>query len=201
MNKGTGNLEQIVERCQNGDKQAMNELFRAIRSDVHHIILRTVGADSEIDDIIQNAMLEIFRSLKNFQGKSQFSTWLYRVVVNVAYQHIRKRKKYLPPVDISSFSNELVNSEETPEATLRMTERAQQIHEIIQQLSIKKRMVFMLHEVDGLSTKEIAETLGCSKFTVKSRLFYARKDFNRLLRQQAVLISMETSEDDMEGQR
>jgi len=193
LSKSREKLDLIVKRCKAGEEAAYNELFRLIRSDVHHIILRSIGADGEMDDIIQTALMEVFRSIKNFQGKSQFSTWLYRVVVNVAYQQIRKRKKNLPPVDVNLFANELVSNEADPEKAVRQMERARQLQEIIQQLPAKKRIVFMLHEVEGYTPQEIAEMLDCSKFTIKSRLFYARKEFNRLIRQQAVFVSQETS--------
>lgn len=180
-------LEHIVERCRQGEDLAFEELFRTIRSDVYRIAVRTVGPDSELDDIVQAAFLEIFRSVHKFKGESKFSTWMYRVVANVSLQYLRKRKTTPSPVDIGELANDLVSPDANPEVHSQQRERIEVVREILNEMVPKKRMVFLLHEVEGLNPDEIAERLGSSRFTVKSRLFYARKEFYRKIRRKSLL--------------
>lgn len=180
-------LEHIVERCRQGEDLAFEELFRTIRSDVYRIAVRTVGPDSELDDIVQAAFLEIFRSVHKFKGKSKFSTWMYRVVANVSLQHLRKRKTTPSPVDVGELANDLVSPNANPEVHSQQRERIKVVREILKDMAPKKRMVFLLHEVEGLTPDEIAVSVGSSRFTVKSRLFYARKEFYRKIRQKSLL--------------
>ena len=181
-------LDTIIEGCQKGDEAAFLALFRSIRNDIHHILIRTVGPDQELEDMIQTASLEVFRSVGSFKGGSKFSTWLYRLVVNVALQHLRRRKRLMPPVDIGEMSNELVSPRANPEEHSQQRETVRLVREILDDMAPKKRIVFILHEVEGRNPEEIAEIVGSSRFTVKSRLFYARKDFFKKLRRKATIL-------------
>ncbi len=182
-------LEQVVVRCREGEQAAFSELFRLIRTDILRIVVSTVGPDAELEDIVQTASLEVFRSIRRFKGQSKFSSWLYRLVVNVALQHLRRRKTVPRPIDVGGLADVLVAADEDPESVSVHRERLRSIREIIQEIAPKKRAVFLMHEVDGFTPEEIADKLGVSRLTIKSRLFYARKDFQRKLRQQAMLMA------------
>ncbi len=196
-------LDSIVLRCQKGEQTAYSELFRAIRSDIHRILIATLGPDSEIEDLIQTASLEIFRSLGRFKGESRFSTWMYRLVVNVAFQYLRKNRRRPIPVDLGDLNTELVSSDEGPERHATEKEQIMQVREILAELAPKKRIAFYLHEIEGFNPEEIARITGASKFTVKSRLFYARKEFFRKIRQRSLLEESRnvSGEDDDETDR
>ncbi len=189
MDQSINELNKIVHRCQSGDQTAYNQLFRLIKTDVHRVLISTIGPDSELEDIMQIAFMEIFRSLPRFRGDSKFSTWMYRLVVNVALQHLRKRKGTPEPVDISERANQLINPEDPPEKQVNHREQLRIVNEILQDIAPKKRIVFVLHEIEGHSPEEIAKIVNASKLTVKSRLFYAKKDFYKKLRQKALLES------------
>jgi RNA polymerase sigma-70 factor (ECF subfamily) len=123
---------------------------------------------------LQDVFIEAFRSISRFRGDSKLSTWLYRVCVNVALQRLRKRKR------LSEVSDESVpesTSSHTPEGDLDAQRRLHAVYNILDRLSPKKRVVFILHEIEGHEPKEIAAIVDAPVLTVRTRLHYARKEF------------------------
>src|SRR6185295_2520243 len=115
-----------------------------------------------------------FRSIGRFRGDARLSTWLYRVCVNVALQRLRKRKRLaeVPGDDLPERA-----SGETPERGLDNRRRLDAVYRLLDELSPKKRVVFILHEIEGREPKEIADIVGAPVLTVRTRLHYARKEF------------------------
>lgn len=182
-------IDAIVTRCKEGEEAAFSELFRIIRTDIHRILIGVIGPDPEIDDMIQTASLEVFRSIHSFKGKAKFSTWMYRLVVNVALQELRRKKNREIPVDVGEMANELRSETANPERTAFEREHIRLVHKILDDIAPKKRIVFLLHEIEGYTPEEIAGMVGSSRYTVKSRLFYARREFYRKSRRQAMLLA------------
>lgn len=182
-------LKALAAASHQGDERAARELFRAIRGDVHRILVATVGDDPELDDMLQVAFIELFRSLGNFRGQSLFRTWMYRVVVNVAFGQLRRRRRQVGVQLGETLSPEWPTPLADPEVHSEQRERLRQVREALGELSPKMRLVFVLHDVEGHDVKEIAAIVGINRFTVKSRLFYARREFARHLRKLALLES------------
>lgn len=187
MKLATDKLDSIVKRCQQGDEAAFRDLFRVLGPDIRRILTSLLGPDRELEDLIQIAALELFRSIKHFRGDSKFTTWFYRLVVNVALQHLRQRRNTPSIVELSEMAENLVLYGDSPEEIAEKRQQILEVREILAEISPKKRIVFLLHEVEGYSPEEIAEMVGSSRFTVKSRLFYAKKEFTRKLRLKASL--------------
>jgi RNA polymerase sigma-70 factor (ECF subfamily) len=176
-----------VERAQAGDLEAFRILVERYQKKAHSIAYGVIGKFEDAEDITQEAFVKAFRSLKSFRGQSSFYTWLYRIVYNMAIDHSRRRYRkaessvgesdalealsHRSSSDMSSTLGHAV----TPDERFAQVELGQQLRKAISQLSPVHRSAIMLREVDGLSYEEMSRVMGCSKGTVMSRLFHARK--------------------------
>lgn len=168
--------DSLVARCQAGDAEAFRELYRVHRAHVARLVQRILGPDPEVEDVIQEAFVQIYRSIPSFQGSSLLSTWIHRVAVNVALQHIRRRKRQRSgPVVMMSDPPEASTGDQAPEEDVLWRDRMRKLYEALDKLSPKKRAVFVLHEIEGMSAEDIAKTMHAPLITVRTRLFYARK--------------------------
>jgi RNA polymerase sigma-70 factor (ECF subfamily) len=168
-------LPNLIARCQRGEREALGEFYRRYRSDVTRNLLRVLGPGrGDLEDVLQDVFIEAFRSIGRFRGDSKLSTWLYRVCINVALQRLRKRKR-LAEVPADEVAESV--SDQTPERGLDSRRRLDAVYRILDNLSPKKRVVFILHEIEGREPKEIAGIVGAPVLTVRTRLHYARKEF------------------------
>ncbi len=166
---------ELVARCQHGEREALETLFTRAYPNVRRILIRLYGPGPELEDLVQSTMLEIHRGLKRFRGDSQLSSWVFRIAMNVANQHLRRKMREpgrvdMEAVDAMAGDPDALNQMET-------NERLKMVAEILQSLPEKKRNVFLLAELEQLSSEQIAEVLGCSVSAVWSRLHQARKLF------------------------
>jgi RNA polymerase sigma-70 factor (ECF subfamily) len=168
-------VPELLERCRAGERAALGEFYRLYRQDVTRTLSRVLGPGrGDLEDVLQDVFIEAFRSLARFRGEAKVSTWLYRVCVNVALQRLRKRKRLAEVADSAIPES---STEETPERGLDNRRRLDAVYKILDRLSPKKRMVFVLHEIEGHEPKEIAQIVGAPVLTVRTRLHYARKEF------------------------
>jgi len=178
-----------LEALRAGDRQEFARLVDAYSTPIFRLALRLLGDPQDAEDVLQETFIKAFEALPNFEGRSSLSTWLYRIAVNEALMLLRKRK---PEVSISeSDSNgdeentqselHLVDWCCLPEDTLLSDEARRFLDEAISRLPETLRLVFWLRDVEGLSIKETAETLGLSETNVKTRLLRARLRLRELL--------------------
>jgi RNA polymerase sigma-70 factor (ECF subfamily) len=168
----------LVARCQKGDKDALGELYRLYRAEVARNLNRMLGPGRiDLEDVLQEVFIEVFRSIARFRGDAKVSTWLYRVCVNVALQRLRKRKRRAEVSAEITTVETPADGGETPERSLDNRRRLDAVYGILDELSPKKRIVFILHEIEGREPKEIAGIVGAPVLTVRTRLHYARKEF------------------------
>jgi RNA polymerase sigma-70 factor (ECF subfamily) len=166
---------ELVSRCQEGEREALGEFYRLYRPEVARNLMRVLGPGrGDYEDVLQDVFIEVFRSIGRFRGDSRVSTWLYRVCVNVALQRLRKRKRL---AEVPGDELPEAHSGETPERGLDTRRRLDAVYRILDHLSPKKRVVFVLHEIEGREPKEIASIVGAPVLTVRTRLHYARKEF------------------------
>ena len=167
----------LVERCRLGERDALAQFYRSYRADVARNLYRVLGPSrDDVEDVVQEVFLEVFRSIGRFRGDSKVSTWLYRVCVNVALQRLRKRKR-LHEVGAPGEDAPETSDDHTPQRAYEAQERLAAVYRVLDTLSPKKRVVFVLHEIEGREPKEIAGIVGAPVLTVRTRLHYARKEF------------------------
>ena len=183
-----------VMRAAAGDPEAFRTLFVRHKSDVARLVYRMLNAPGDLEDVVQEVFVQVFRSLKDFRGQAKFSTWLHRVTVNVVLMHRRSARSR--PVLTEEIPGELVGDDlqTLPDEDVERRERMRAFQRLLAKLADKKRVVFVLHELEGLSPTEIAEVVGAPVLTVRTRLFYARRELEAMLNEEPTLAGLETGD-------
>jgi RNA polymerase sigma-70 factor (ECF subfamily) len=158
----------VIEACQRGDRDAFRVLFETYKDKVYSIAVYSIGGDKSVaEDVTQQIFLKLFTAIQQFRGDSEFTTWLYRLVVNACMDERRKRRKLLPWGESFAFTPTHKKPQEKQYARVEIAEAVQLA---IGELKPKFRLPILLKYVEGLSYEEIASVMGCSKGTVASRL-------------------------------
>jgi len=186
-----GEDAELLRRASTGDAAAFREVFLRHRSDVARLVYRMLNAPADLEDVVQEVFVQVFRSLKDFRGQSKFSTWLHRVTVNVVLMHRRSAKSR--PVLAPEAPQEMVRDEHRllPDEEAEKAERLRAFQRLLGRLAEKKRVVFILHELEGMSPNEIADIVGAPVLTVRTRLFYARRELEEMLAEEPSLAALE----------
>lgn len=173
----------LIFRCQQGDQDALKEIFNQYRKKVYRIAYGVVRQREDALDIVQEVFIKLFRSIKTFKGKSNFYTYLYRITMNTAIDHIRNRDKFLTSsLDEDGAFQPSDGAEKRPDRILIQKELEERVEVAMKKLPPDQRAALILREVEGLSYQEMAEAMGCSIGTVMSRLHYGRKKLQELLK-------------------
>jgi RNA polymerase sigma-70 factor, ECF subfamily len=175
------NEEKLIRAGQRGDQQAMDALFRRYQRPLFQTALRVLGNAEDAEDALQDGLLSAFRNLRRFEGRSQFSTWLTRIVINAALMR-RRSAKARPAVSLDEAPREdelpaterFSDNRPNPEQVFAGTELREMIGANLDELSPLLRTAFVLREVQGYSTGEAAKKLGVTENTLKARLWRAR---------------------------
>ena len=160
----------LVKRCQKGDSAAFDELVTRYRTRIFGMIYNMVHNEQDAWDLAQDSFLKAWKSIGRFRGQSSFYTWIYRIVTNVTIDWLRKKQ-------VKGTGAEFDDAVRMERQEIRA-----RIDAAIEQLSPEHRAVILMKETEDMQYHEIAEALGCSIGTVMSRLFYARKKLQNLLR-------------------
>ena len=161
----------IIEACQQGDRDAFQLLFETYKDKVFSLAVYTVGGDRAIaDDVTQQIFLKLFTAIRQFRGDSEFTTWLYRLVVNACIDERRKRKRWLPWGETETVAMKDPAEKKPQEKQFARLEVSEAVQAAIAELKPKFRLPILLKYIEGLSYEEIAGVMGCSKGTVASRL-------------------------------
>lgn len=180
--------QQLVERVQSGDKNAFNLLVTKYQHKVASLVSRYVKNQSDVPDIVQEAFIKAYRALPNFRGDSAFYTWLYRIAVNCAKNHLVATGRKPPGSDVEIEDAEIYDSGDalrenaSPEKLLLTKEIKKVIFDTIDQLPEDLKTAINLRELEGLSYEEIAVIMECPVGTVRSRIFRARDAVDKKIR-------------------
>jgi len=171
----------LVERVQSGDKQAFDILVKKYQHRIVKLVSRFLNDSGDVLDVTQEAFIKAYRALPNFRGDSAFYTWLYRIAINTAKNHLVSQGRRPPSIDLDASDAEQLDSSPalkeyaTPERLLLKDEIEHVVAETIESLPEDLRTAITLRELEGLSYEEIAEVMGCPVGTVRSRIFRARE--------------------------
>jgi RNA polymerase sigma-70 factor (ECF subfamily) len=178
----------LVERVQAGDLRAFDLLVRRYQSRITAVISRFVKDWSECQDVAQESFIRAYRAIGNFRGDSQFYTWLYKIAVNTAKNHLVAQKRRPPGDDVQVEDAEhfdvgfQMKDTATPERELMRQEIERTVLATVEALPEELRTAITLREIDGLSYEEIAQKMDCPIGTVRSRIFRAREAIDEQLR-------------------
>lgn len=172
----------LVFKAQQGDVHAFDTLVERYHSKIYGLTYNMTSNREDAEDLTQEVFVKAFEALPRFKGKSSFYTWIYRIAVNktINYRKKRNRKR---AVSLDQFDQEIKTDEVyhdltakgSPLRSLSLTELQKKLNEALQNLSEKHRTVVVMHDMQGIPHEEIAKVVGASVGTVRSRLFYARR--------------------------
>ena len=180
----------LIERARSGEVAAFRAIYTRHRGDVARLVHRMMGPAPDAEDVLQEVFFQVHKSLKDFRGQSKFTTWLHRVTVNVVLMH-RRAAKSRPvlaeelPSDIAGDRRGLLPDEDADRRT-----RTRAFLGLLDKLGEKKRTVFVLHDLEGVSPQEIAEIVEAPVLTVRTRLFYARREIEAMISQEPALAEL-----------
>ena len=174
--------EELVLKVQQGDVHAYDMLVERYHGKIYALTYNMTSNREDAEDLTQEVFVKAFQSIPRFKGKSSFYTWIYRIAVNktINYRKKRNRKRAL---SLDQFDNEIklddvyhdLTAKGSPLRHLSLSELQKKLNEAMQNLSEKHRTVVVLHDMQGVPHEEIAKMVGASVGTIRSRLFYARR--------------------------
>ena len=178
----------LVERVQKGDKRAFDLLVGKYQHKIVSLIMRYVSDHAEAQDVAQEAFIKAYRAIARFRGDSAFYTWMYRIAINTAKNHLVSLSRRPPQSDVDAQDAEQFSVDTrlkdrgSPEHELLKEEIEQTIQDAIQDLPEDLRIAITLREMEGMSYEDIATTMECPIGTVRSRIFRAREAIDNRLR-------------------
>ena len=182
------NEDVLVRGARRGDLKAYDELVKRYQQRIYATIYHMTSNHEDANDIAQESFIKAFQALKSFKGGSSFYTWLYRIAVNKTINFLKQRKNRLHmslnDIDFNAEHDPdlmALISEHTPRRAAGLSELQKKLNEALMKLSEPHRLVVVMHDVQGHSHEEIAETMDCNVGTVRSRLFYARQQLQGYL--------------------
>lgn len=169
----------LVDRCLDGEEAAARELFRRQQGRVQATLYRILGSNRDMDDLLQDAFIQVFRSLPGFRGEAKLSTWIDRITVRVAYRYIA-RKKAAPALttDLDDVVD-LGSGGAAPDRRALAREGVRRLYAAMAELPAAARIAFALHELDGRSTAEVARVVGATTTATKLRIWRARRALHK----------------------
>jgi RNA polymerase sigma-70 factor (ECF subfamily) len=174
-----GSDESLVARVAGGDRQAFDDLYRRYVDLVWGRLGRLIGPDPEREDLLQQIFMELFRALPRFRGDASFRTFLYRIVLNTASDHLKRRRRHPYPLGAEDL-NDLVDAHASPEVRAAERQRLAAAFAMLDRIKPKKRIAFLLRTVDGLSLEEIGELTNATPAAVAQRVRHAHRELQVL---------------------
>lgn len=172
-------LAALVARVREGDTAAFERLYRETRDDVYGLLYRLLGPSPELDDVFQDAWIQLLSAIRRFRDEARFSTFAYRVCANVAFKHLRTRRRR--PEDLVEELPDEASASPSPDDAMQAKESEVLVHAALELLSPKKRIVFVYAELMEMKLEEIAQACEIPLNTVRSRLLNARAEFPKAL--------------------
>jgi len=167
----------LVDRCLTGEPAATRELFRRHRGRVHGCLFRVLGSNRDMDDLLQEAFLQVFQSLRSWRAEASLATWIDRVAVRCAYRYLAQRGRRIATDSLDDNAGGALTAPEAGPGARRQLARdgVARLYAVLDELSPAARLAFTLHELDGRSLADTAELVGSTVTATKLRVWRARK--------------------------
>ncbi len=186
--------DRLIRLALNGDREALDRVFASYMRPLYLAALRVLRSPQDAEDALQDGLLAAFQHLREFQGRSQFSTWLTRIVINAALMRLRTtRGRVVTSIDEEllghdhvSLAVKLADPKANPEEKYAQEEQVQILEHRLQSLPAVHRSALWLRDVQGMSTREAAEALGVAEGTLKARLHRGRQRISKQVREALV---------------
>lgn len=173
----------LINEALLGNQVAFNQLYHRYHQQVFAFCSRLLFGKSEVEDVVQQVFLEAWRSLKHFEGRSLFSTWLTKVAIHTCLSYRRRNQKSLINSAVRYESHQNITEVlwgctiNQPDTEIFLNEKKNLVNKLLSKMTPKKKVVFILSDMEGMSAPEISKILNIPDATVRTRLFHARKEF------------------------
>jgi RNA polymerase sigma-70 factor (ECF subfamily) len=174
MTAETDRDRELVSRAREGDRAAFEQLVHLHADRLYAVVLRATGDRDEAEEVVQETFLRAWRSVRSFEGRSQFFTWLYRIGINEARRSGERRRARPQPAPLADAGSEVADERQAPHARARVHELRRALEQAIMGLPLDYRMPLVLRDVEGLSTEQAAAVMDLGEAAFKSRLHRAR---------------------------
>jgi RNA polymerase sigma-70 factor, ECF subfamily len=166
----------LVDRCLTGEPAATRELFRRHKGRVHACLFRVLGTNRDMDDLLQEAFLQVFQSLRGWRAEASLATWIDRVAVRVAYRYLSQRGRRVQTDLLDDDEHDAMQAHDAPGARRQLArDGVRRLYAVLDELTPAARLAFTLHEIDGRTIGETAALVGSSVTATKLRVWRARK--------------------------
>jgi RNA polymerase sigma-70 factor (ECF subfamily) len=172
---------ELIRGCLEGNQASWRQFYETYRDEARAVLYRVLGPVADLEDLVQTVFIKVYKTLGRFEGRSKISTWLYRICVHVAMDHLRQKKRRKPTSDLES-APPLTNGRADPSQVAEMIEAVEHLQQALTRIKEPKRTVLVLHDLMEVPAEEIASELNAPVPTVRSRLFYARRELARALK-------------------
>jgi RNA polymerase sigma-70 factor (ECF subfamily) len=172
---------EVLARAIAGDRAAFNALYLGHVEAVRRLLTRLVGPSADRDDLVQQTFLDAYRALPKFRGEAAFSTWLYRIAVRLAYRHLRRWRVATASAVDHALALEVVAPGPGPESRAHQREELRRALAMLDKLSAKKRIAYVLRVVEGLSLDEIGALVGANAPAVGQRVKHAQRELEAMI--------------------
>lgn len=179
----------LIDHLREGDETALAPLVEKYKRMVHRLAMQITKNHEDANDVMQETFIKVYHAIHTFRQEAAFETWVYRIAVNEALNFVKRRSRRretpLETTKETEFNTDAIRKaelENDPEIQAEKAELRHWVTKAVNNLSLKHRVVVILHELEGLTHAEIASILDCSEGTVRSRLHYARKQLRSLLK-------------------
>ncbi|MBW1808223.1 MAG: sigma-70 family RNA polymerase sigma factor [Deltaproteobacteria bacterium] len=170
----------LIDDCLAGNQAAWQLLYEKYRSVAWAVLTRVLGHSSDLEDLVQTVFIKVYRSLHKFEGRSKLSTWLYTICIHVAMDYRRKVSRQKKTTDVDDLP-QLASNDPDPHQQAERAEAISILGRALSKMKEPKRNIIVLYDIMEVPADEIASMLGTPVPTVRSRLFYARRELARLL--------------------
>lgn len=174
----------LALRCAEGDRAAQKQLFQEHKARVHATLYRILGSNQDIEDLVQDTFLEVFRSLHHYRGDSRLGTWISRICSRVAFAFLSRRKPKSASLDLVP---EPPSDQQGSDEVAGAREAARRLYGVLDKIDGKQRIAFALHVIDGRSMRDVAEITEASLVATKSRVWRARREVEKYARKDPFL--------------
>lgn len=174
--------QELIEQCKKGEMQNFRKVIEKASPFAFSVAFRILGNEELAKDVVQDTMVTVWQKLGKINSAGSFKTWLYRIVINKCYDHLRKKKRepeFRP--DDKTWANISNHISEQPSSEMENEEMARLVNFMIQNLSPRQKAVFVLSEIEEMSNEEISEITGMSKSLIKANLHYARRNITGMI--------------------
>ena len=172
---------ELIRQSKKGDTQAFRQLMEQYKQYAFQLAYRILHCEEDAKDTVQEAFIRVWQHLSRFDLKKKFTTWLYRIVVNQSVDKLRQRKRRSEVTVRNENDSIFADPQQNPEGCCMNNEAMDRIRKAMDHLPLKQRLIFILRDLQQHSVKEVAEVLRCSQQTVKSTLYYARRNMRKII--------------------